>query len=81
MLLNLLTAGAACALGALLIALRLGEKGRIQRAGALFVAMLSLMLAVLWPDAELLFGSVGIVAAIAYAIPAVRSIRDTSKDP
>ena len=46
-MLNLLTAGAACALGAFFIALRLGERGRIQRAGALFVAMLCLMLAVM----------------------------------
>ncbi|ROO26639.1 hypothetical protein [Salinisphaera japonica] len=80
MLLNLLTAGAACALGAFLIALRIGEPGRVQRAGALFVAMLSLMLAVIFPGAELFFGFVGIVAAIAYAIPAVRSIRSTSED-
>lgn len=75
MLLNLLTAGAACALGAFLISLRLGERARIQRAGALFLAMLALLLAGLFPAAQLFFGILAIAAALAYAIPAVRSIR------
>ena len=80
MLLNLLTAGAACALGAFFIALRLGERGRIQRAGALFVAMLCLMLAVMYPAADLFFGCTALVAAVAYAVPAIRSIREQNND-
>ena len=80
MLLNLLTAGAACALGAFFIALRLGERGRVQRAGALFVAMLCLMLALMYPSAELFFGCLAIVAAVAYAVPAIRSIREHKDD-
>lgn len=75
MLLNLLTLGAACALGAFLISLRLGDRGRMQRSGALFVAMLGLLLARLYPRLEIVFGSIAIAAALAYAIPAVRQIR------
>ncbi|HET7315348.1 hypothetical protein, partial [Salinisphaera sp.] len=71
MLLDLLTLGAAFALGAFLISLRLGERGRIQRSGALFVAMLALLLAQLYPQIELVFGAIAIAAALAYAIPAV----------
>ncbi|KEZ77260.1 hypothetical protein [Salinisphaera hydrothermalis] len=75
MLLNLLTLGAACALGAFLISLRLGDRGRVQRSGALFVAMLGLLLARLYPQLEVIFGAIAIAAALAYAIPAVRHIR------
>lgn len=72
MLPALLTAGAACALGAFLISLRLGERGRMQRSGALFIAMLGLLLAELYPRWWGVFGAIALVAALAYAIPAVR---------
>lgn len=72
MLLNLLTLGAACALGAFLLSLRLGDRKRIQRAGALFVAMLALLLTKLYPRLEVVFGAIAIAAALAYAIPAAR---------
>lgn len=80
MLLDLLTLGAAFALGAFLISLRLGERGRIQRSGALFAAMLALLLAQLYPQIELVFGAIAIAAALAYAIPAVRHLRAQRRD-
>ncbi len=75
MLLNLLTLGAACALGAFLISLRLGDRGRMQRSGALFVAMLALLFVKLYPRFEIVFGAIAIAAALAYAIPALRQMR------
>lgn len=73
MLVYLLTAGVACGLGAFLISLRMGGRGRMQQAGALFLAMLALLLAQLYPDWGGLLGIVSIIAALAYAIPAARS--------
>lgn len=75
MLLNLLTLGAACALGAFLISLRIGDRGRMQRSGALFVAMLALLLVKLYPRLEVVFGAIAIAAALAYAISALRQVR------
>lgn len=75
MLLDLLTLGAACALGAFLIGLRIGDRGRIQRAGALFIAMLALLLSRLYPHLGLVFEAIAVAAALAYAIPAVRQLR------
>ncbi|MGB7754471.1 MAG: hypothetical protein WBL23_00180 [Salinisphaera sp.] len=75
MLLNLLTLGAACALGAFLISLRMGDRGRRQRAGALFVAMLALLLVQLYPRLEIVFGAIAIAAALAYALSALRQTR------
>lgn len=74
MLLILLTIGAACALGAFFISLRLGDRGRMQRSGAVFVAMLALLLSQLYPHWGLLFGIIAIIAALAYAIPALRNM-------
>lgn len=72
---TLLTAGAACALGALLISLRIGERDRIRAAAALFVAMLGLLLAVLYPGAQLFFATLALVAAVAYAVLAIIVMR------
>ncbi|MGN8157257.1 hypothetical protein ACS8Y6_05125 [Salinisphaera sp. RV14] len=84
MLLNLLTVGAACAMGAFLISLRMGDRGRMQRSGALFVAMLALLLVRLYPRFEIVFGAIAVAAALAYAIPALRHAgarrRDDSGD-
>lgn len=74
MLLNLLTVGAACALGAFLISLRMGNRDRIRQSGALFVAMLGLLLARLYPAWEILFSAIAIGAALAYAVPTVRDL-------
>ncbi|AWN17088.1 hypothetical protein [Salinisphaera sp. LB1] len=84
MLLNLLTVGAACAMGAFLISLRMGDRGRMQRSGALFVAMLALLLVRLYPQFEIVFGAIAVAAALAYAISALRHAgarrRDDSGD-
>lgn len=75
MLLDLLTLGAACALGAFFISLRIGDRGRMQRSGALFVAMLALLLSRLYPHLGLMFEAIAVAAALAYAIPALRQLR------
>lgn len=80
MLINLLTLGAACALGAFLISLRMSDRGRTRRAGALFVTMLALLLAEMYPAWFPVFGAVGIVAAFVYAISAMRQLRGQSDD-
>ncbi|WP_423820741.1 hypothetical protein V5738_10410 [Salinisphaera sp. SPP-AMP-43] len=74
MLLNLLTIGSACAMGAFLISLRMGHRDRIRQSGALFVAMLGLLLARLYPAWEWLFSAIAIGAALAYAVPTVRDL-------
>lgn len=75
MLLDLLTAGAACAFGALLISLRLPGRGRRLRAALLFAAMLALLLARLYPRAGLLPAVIGLAVAVAYAVLTVRQLR------
>lgn len=71
----LLTAGAAFALAAVLVALRLGDRARAGRAAALFTVMLAMLLGQLYPGFFPLFGAVAIAAALAYTISALRGRR------
>ena len=68
-MLALSTAGAACALAALLISLRRGDRRGMQLTGFLFAAMFALMLSELYPSLRALFGIVAIAAGIGYALP------------
>lgn len=72
MLLNLLTLGACFSLGALLFAIKIGERRRIQSTATLFVAMLALMLYAMYPQYEAVLGGIAIASAVVYAVIALR---------
>lgn len=80
LLLDLLTVGACCALGAFLISLRMRDSGRMKRSGALFIAMLALLLGRLFPHAFVVCAGIGMAAALAYAVSALGDLRRRERD-
>ncbi|MDA3922281.1 MAG: hypothetical protein PF501_16625 [Salinisphaera sp.] len=72
MLLNLLTLGACFSLGALIFAIKLGGRERVQSSAALFITMLAMLLYVLYPEFGVLFGVIAIVSALVYAVTSLR---------
>lgn len=72
---TLLSIGVACALTALIMSLFMRDRARIRQSVAMFVAVLAVLLAQIYPQWANPLAAVAVIAAFAYALQALWTMR------